>query len=217
MEAVSDENEVRITKGCQILVEGKSDKLVMEELIRNMGFLDRVDVQCVQSKDKLRAFIRPFCKRAEFTEIVNSVGVLLDADGGPATNAFAGAADAIAAAKIPRPSSPGEFTTGRPRFGVYILPDNEGAGILEDLLYRSVGHERLISCVEQYIECAKNSGGMRTRASREAKAKVFAYLATQDLRDPLVGRAAQCGVWDWEHAVFEPLKAFLRELCGEAA
>jgi len=41
------------------------------------------------------------------------------------------------------------------------------------------------------------------------KARTFAFLATKDINDPPVGRAAQNGIWLWDSPVFQPLKQFL--------
>jgi len=59
----------------------------------------------------------------------------------------------------------------------------------------------------QFFSCMAREGSPQPR--NWTKAKTFAFLASQDIYDPLVGRAAQKGIWPWSNPVFTPLKQFL--------
>lgn len=63
-----------------------------------------------------------------------AIGVVLDSDDEPADQRFAKLKTALEAVKLPAPSSLGQVSDGRPRVGVFALPEPGAAGTLEDVL-----------------------------------------------------------------------------------
>ena len=81
--------------------------------------------------------------------------------------------------------------------------------MLETLLYQTLSSE-MDGCISKFLECGQDVGGRNPK--NEAKARVFAYLATQERPHHSVGIAAKRGVWNFDHTAFRDLVAFLRGL-----
>lgn len=66
---------------------------------------------------------------------IEGVGLLLDADTSSASARFSNIAkELVSRTTLTAPDAPGAISTGAPRVGIYVLPDNQAAGTLEDLL-----------------------------------------------------------------------------------
>ncbi|MDP2220644.1 MAG: hypothetical protein Q8K34_10660 [Hydrogenophaga sp.] len=91
------------------------------------------------------------------------VGLMLDADhdGSPAQR-FDAVVQTIKAKYmgLPLPQQPGQVMAGRPRVGVYVLPDNQNKGTLEDLLLDSAELQfaHLLPLARQYVDDAQAKG-----------------------------------------------------------
>ena len=201
-----------ITKPGQVLVEGRTCELFVKALVRTMSLADRLEVRDFGPKEGLKTFLAAFTGLREFRLLKPALGIVRDAEDGPAPNAFDSVRDALRGVGLVPPVRMGTVGPDVPRVGVYILPDCSSPGMLESLCYDSIGHEAVKVCVEAYFACVHKTGGPLPK--NMAKAKVFAYLATKDISDPLVGRAAQAGIWDWNAQPFARLKTFLRDVAG---
>lgn len=68
-----------------------------------------------------------------------------------------------------------------PRFGVWLMPDNQNAGMLEDFLMRIVKKpEKCIDFAEQCVADAENKDCCTFKAAHRSKAIIHTYLAWQD-------------------------------------
>jgi hypothetical protein len=90
----------------------------------------------------------------------DSVGVILDADSeeSPSTR-FKTLVEGFkkegsASARLAWPSKPGELSRTNTKTGVFILPDNQGQGTLEDLLLEAaeVAYPDLLKAAKQYTD-----------------------------------------------------------------
>ncbi len=104
---------------------------------------------------------------------------------------------------------------GPPKIGIFIMPDNYGLGMLENLCLKTIEDQKIKVCVDDYISCIADCQSVEEREHfNEAKARVQAYLAA---RVPLVnslGLGAIKGYWDFEHSCFDEIKKFLHDLFG---
>jgi hypothetical protein len=93
------------------------------------------------------------------------------------------------------------------------MPDNQGAGMLENLCLETLKDQNIESCIDQYISCFESNMDQTEKVIFNfSKAKVQAYLAS---RAPIVnslGLGAQKGYWDFNHACFNQVKTFLHSL-----
>lgn len=176
-----------------LAVEGKDECSFFEALLKHMG-IEGVQVYSVGGKDKFPGQIG-YLKSAEGFERISRIGFVRDAEKNAAESAFDSVTGVLRKLNIPAPGKPGEITTtGSPRVGVFIMPDNAGKGMLEHLCLKTVEEERSYSCVEDYVQCfSEFLANDEKERLNEPKARVLAYLAT---RIPLVnslGLAAQKG------------------------
>ena len=140
---------------------------------------------------------------------LSAIGVLRDADDS-AKSALESVAGALRSLGLPAPNSQGSFVQGLPSVGIFILPDGENQGAIEDLCWASVEDTPAAQCSTFYLECLRDSTALESRNS--AKTLVHAYLAAQ--REPYarVGEGALKGYWPFEHPAFAALKEFVGRL-----
>ena len=116
---------------------------------------------------------------------LEALGVVVDAD-----------EDAAARWEELRASCPSEFAelpeqippaglevahSGGPRFGIWIMPNNRFAGMLEDLLVQLIPDDsRDLYAFAQTCTRDSRRGGARYRAVHERKAQLHTWLAWQD-------------------------------------
>lgn len=91
------------------------------------------------------------------------VGLMLDADhDGSPDKRFDTVVQAMKAKRLglPLPEKPGQIMAGTPRVGVYVLPDNQNMGTLEDLLLESatIQFPHLLPLARQYVMDAQAKG-----------------------------------------------------------
>ena len=209
-----------ITQRKQLLVEGRTPELFFRAMISHLK-LQEIELHDFGGYTQLRPFLKAFCARPEFKENVHSLGIVRDAEftvrvGEPKTEpqtvdqAFASVCGALESADQQVPAGPGVFTTAARKIGVFILPNCRDPGMLETLCLESVHSPQIDQCIEQYFACMARAG--HPQPANMTKAKTFAFLAAKEIYDPLVGRAAQKGIWPWQSPVFKPLEDFLLTL-----
>ena len=130
-----------------------------------------------------------------------------DADDNKDT-AFQSVLTALRNNNLPTPEA-GQFENTL-RSKIFILPNNNTEGMLEDLCLQSIADDLGMSCVEGYFQCIQNQTGRQPK--NMAKAKVHAWLASQIEPDKRLGDAAKAGYWNWNSPAFEPLKTFILSL-----
>ena len=81
--------------------------------------------------------------------------------------------------------------------------------MLESVCLESVKSDPVMECVELFVGCVGNKRLDWPRREIEAKAKVHAFLASQDPPDLRLGEAASKGLWNFDDAAFDPLKELL--------
>ncbi|MCA6072488.1 MAG: hypothetical protein LE178_02995 [Endomicrobium sp.] len=99
--------------------------------------------------------------------------------------------------------------------GIYIMPDNQSSGMLEDLCIKYMKTDSICHCVEKYISCVRNNGGKngeKFEFKNESKSIIFSYLSTKLADSPSIGRAAQKNVFDFNNKCFCDIKNFLSKM-----
>src|SRR3989338_5125115 len=129
-------------KPLQFLVEGQDTKVVVECVLAFLG----IDAQVVDfgGRTELRSFLRTWAALPGFHQ-TSVLGVIRDAED-DAMGAFQSAADALTNARLPRPTGHATFATGRPRTGVFVLPDGQRPGMLEDLCVDALPNAAIREC-----------------------------------------------------------------------
>jgi hypothetical protein len=207
-----------IIKPKLLLGEGIEEVYFFDALLDHLGIND-VQVHQYDGKTNIGAGLKAIKDRSGFINQVVSLGVTRDADytddpaddTAAAQRAFQSVSGALTYASLPVPLAPMVKAAGDPEVSVFILPDNQRPGMLEDLCVASTTAPDL-DCITEYFDCVELRTG-RVRGRRNvAKSRVHAWLATQTEPDKQLGQAALAGYWDWNNPAFDLIKQFLQQL-----
>lgn len=89
------------------------------------------------------------------------LGIMLDADSNDTVSQrYASLCEKLTEIKLTLPKLAGEVTSGPPRIGAFVLPDNTSPGTLEDLLLESAKTQygELLPKASNYVEAAIKDG-----------------------------------------------------------
>jgi hypothetical protein len=214
----TEDRKPRVEKQKLLIVEGKDEVALFHALL---GYLQRDDVQVmdVGGKTKIRVYLAGLVLDPLFPS-VDALAVVRDADhpmasaapgASAASDAWKSACAAIEHARLPVPARHGVLSLGRPRTAIYIFPDGESDGMLEDLCLKAFTSDVAYPCMERYFECLA-SAGVELRREVRAKARLHAFLASRKDPDVRLGEAARKGYLPCDAPAFSPLIALLREL-----
>jgi hypothetical protein len=197
-----------LTEATLLIGEGVDEVNFFEALIKHLG-LSGIQVEQYGGRGNLRPYLKEFGVRPD-RDVVQSLGITRDADDQP-QGAFQSVCALLQANGLPAPAGPGQIVDGPPRVGVFIMPDNQSQGMLEDLCLAAVQGQPGYSCLDDYFQC------IQAKANRTpnnlAKARVYAWLSTQIDPEVRLGVAAQRRYWPWDEPAFTPLRTFLQQLC----
>ena len=197
---------IAIGAGVQLLVEGKDAANFFRELVRRLSLPD-VDIHDFRGVDQFRRFLAAFVAAPNFGN-VRSIGIVRDAEQS-ADAAFQSVRDALEHVNLAALQRPDESTGENPSVRVLILPGDREPGMLETLPCRTFTEDPVTRCVDDFLQCAEDSG---QPVQRRDKARAHAWLATQPLPNVSVGMAALKGYWNLDHPALEPVRRFLTAL-----
>lgn len=194
-----------ITKRNVLAVEGEDERNFFEALLRHMGNLD-VQIEPVGGKDRFRDKF-PALLRVQGFDTVRYLAVVRDKDD---DHAFESIVNIVRAARLTPPQSHGQFSDGRPRVGVFIMPGGDAEGtMLEDLCLETVKDHPAMDCVRPFAECIQ---GLPCPPRNPSKASCQAFLAAQAEMANTVGVGAQKGYWNLNSPALDELKVFLSQM-----
>lgn len=192
-----------------LLVEGM-DEVNMTSAILRHSSIDGIQVIALGGKYKFRPKMEALMSNAQSRGVqLSAIGIMRDADDYP-RRAFQSITDALRSLSLPVPSSQGEFVQGNPSLGIFILPDGESKGSIEDLCWASVKETAAGECTASYLQCLKREDALESKSA--AKTLVHSYLSTQEDPSARAGEGALKGYWNFKHPAFDPLKKFLLSL-----
>lgn len=96
------------------------------------------------------------------------------------------------------------------RTAIFILPDAQTPGMLEDLCLRAVADDPVMPCVQEFFDCIQRR--CDTSPGTMPKAKTHAFLASRERPGLRLGEAAMKGYWPWADPAFDEVRRFLRAL-----
>ncbi|MDH4120190.1 MAG: hypothetical protein OEV94_00575 [Deltaproteobacteria bacterium] len=205
-----------------LLVEGKDEVNFFEKMLE---YLDIKNTQIMDAggSKKFKEKYKIIVKDPNFKNVTH-FGFVRDAEENSAKDAFNSIIDVFHSLEvfnnslIRTPKTPGEISKFfhpisnqyKYKLGVFIMPDNQSPGMLEDLCLKSIEGNPLYACVEQYISCVKETDPQGQL--EEQKARVQAYLAGKKPIVNSLGLGAQSGCWDFSHPAFQSIQTFLKDL-----
>jgi hypothetical protein len=206
------DNNFKIEEKQLLLVEGKDECNFFKELLKHEG-IEGVQWVDIGGKDKFPIEF-PLLVNMEGFKNVLTIGLVRDAEANKAESAFQSLCSTLRDYNLPVPSTINSLNPGPPKkVGIFIMPDNQGAGMLETLCLKTLEGQDIEKCLDDYLSCVSTiMAPSEKKQFNEPKAKVQAYLAA---RVPIVnslGLGAKKGYWDFSHPCFEEIKQFLHSL-----
>lgn len=194
-----------------ILVEGKDEVNFFEKLTAELDIRAQIfDVGGVNKFPTENGF--EAIKNLDGYESVKILAIVRDADN-DLQAAFESVRNVLIKYKVPTPENIGEFVdNGKMKVGIYIMPDCENAGMLEDLCLKSVENKPVIKCVDGFVECVNSSVQESEKPTNIPKAKVQAYLSGMKDIVPSLGLGARKNYWDFNHECMNKIKTFLEKM-----
>ena len=191
-----------------LVVEGKDDKNFFETLLLHLN-IPGVKIRDVEGKDNFNVSLPDLLKAPGFSNLTH-LAVIRDEN---RDNAFKSVCNILKEkmrfSNIPPKN--GQFITGTPAVGVFIMPGNNIEGsMLEDLCLKTVEDHPAMKCVNQFETCLKK---LAEPPKNFSKAKAHAFLAAQPDSPATVGRGAQKKCWNLDSSALNELKKFLNHLC----
>lgn len=186
-----------------LLVEGPDDQYFFEKL-RALHAISDLQIVPYRGITNLRPFLRALRATPGFGQLL-SLGIVRDSDQQP-SDTLRSVQHSLSDANLPVPQQIVLPQRGSPQVSILLLPDDHRSGMLETLCLDAVAGDPVMSCLLQYINCAKTAG-MQIR--NEDKALVQAFLATRPEPGLLLGQAAQRNYFPLTHPCFDHVKQFL--------
>ena len=204
-----------------LLVEGVQDALFCEALLEHVEAKGRSNVPARLKDISMSNNVQ--------SGTILKLGILQDADQS-AERSRSDVIEALHNASLPTPSArPADENAETPVVSVFIAPDNQSQGSVEDLCLSSLTADK-VQHLNEHIERVSQCEA-RLRSHLVAKVKVALHLATEpafrkydsdlpeEVSDNLrpgisIGVAARCRIWDWSRPEFKPVKLFLSRLAS---
>lgn len=164
-----------------LLVEGQNDCHVVWSLCEHYNVPQTFGVYVCGSDEKVIKRINALIVGSQQMEVI---GVCIDAD----NPSLQGKWQSISAKLIEhgysvpqKPEKDGTILTqdGKPTIGIWLMPDNDVDGMLEDFCLR-LAPEVAVNFARECVVSAKGSGFSSFSETHHSKAAVHTYLAWQD-------------------------------------
>lgn len=198
---------VSIKQAKLLVVEGSDDARLFDALITHIG-VSGIQVVNAQGKNNIRQTLSVIRQATNFSAVA-SIGVVRDADAS-AARALQSVRDALRDANLPSPDEPLSLAGTDIRVAALIAPHGKPSGAIEDVCLESVAGDAAMGCVQDFLNCIRNSA--IEQPNNLLKAEAQAFLASRKKPGLRLGEAAEAGYWDFDHTSFDPFKRLLRML-----
>lgn len=174
--------KIIMSKKTLIYTEGKSDKNFLSWCLDVWKNEDHFDIIHVEGKDKL--FSDEFCKRIENilknkNQEYRQVCIIFDADIKKENQeSDVGFDNKLEHIREKFKEKGIDF----PKEQIFLFPNNQDDGDLEELLLKIAKHEEFINCFESYLDCIKKQEHYKP-IKNIRKSKWYAYLEAFGLED----------------------------------
>jgi hypothetical protein len=195
-----------------LAVEGKDECNFYESLLKHQN-ISNVQLVDIGGKDKFN-FNFPALYNLDGFNKIKRLGFVRDAENNQAQSAFNSICDLLKKHQLPVPTQPNTIiNTSEPQIGIFIMPDNAGTGMLEDLCLSTIKTNPVNTCITNFVDCfLKHQNEKEKDIFNISKACVQAYLATRSPIKNSLGLGAKSGYWDFTNPCFDTIKSFLSAL-----
>lgn len=198
---------VKIEKSKILFVEGKDE----ENFFRALGVGDDIQIIDVGGKDSFRTRFSLYYKNSDGLDMVTHMGFVRDAEQRSAQFAFNDICSVLRTYGLPCPQSlvNNIDKSNKPCVGIFIMPDNNNIGMLENLCLVSINNYPIRISIDNYINDVKIQLGSNVAQLNEPKARVQTYLASRIPLRQRLGEGALSGHFNFSDPCFNNIKNFL--------
>ena len=192
-----------------LLVEGPDDKHVVGHLRQKNGL---ESVFCISDKGNDRSVLDSIVPEFNAPGRI-ALGIMLDANSNP-HGRWRAVAGRLRDAGIQPPNSPslhGTIIQGSPRVGVWLMPDNNSPGELEDFVERMIPHNDAVWPLSQNYISSIPVADRKFAKGKTTRAKVHAWLAARE-EPRKMGQAIGVGDLDAKTVDAQHFVVWLRQL-----
>jgi len=202
----------RINRSKLLAVEGKDECNFFDSFFEHLGF-SGIQTVNIGGKNKFRTEF-PLLYGLEGFHQITHLGFVRDAEMHPAQSAFDSVCGILKEYQLPYPVKINSILHDSTKsVGIFIMPDNQGTGMLENLCLESITEMPVQSCLNSFIDCfQRNQTKEEKEVFNEPKARVQAYLATRSPIANSLGMGAQKKYWNFDHYCFDGIRQFLADL-----
>ncbi|NJN99237.1 MAG: hypothetical protein HC875_36660 [Anaerolineales bacterium] len=205
----------RSDKNAHLLVEGKNDQHVVWALCNAFQLPETFDV-LVPGSGGVEAVLQDIPARIDEARL-QSLGIMLDADEDieGCWTAVRGCLEGIGYTTPKQPDIAGFITTlsERPRIGVWVMPDNQLPGRLEDFVgFLIPQDDRLKPIAEKTLQSIEKKNLNRFRPIHRSKALIHTWLAWQETPGMPMGQAITARVLLHDQTLANSFIAWLKRL-----
>lgn len=205
-----------------ILVEGRSDDVLLCELCRLCGVAKSFDIKSENGIDQLK---KSFKTRLKSTNTLRKLWIMIDADKNPA-----GVWDSI---KYILDHNGGYKINSKMRIplegliiesedkeniivGVWIMPDNSNTGMLEDFIIKLIpGTDSLLPIAKENVEKVDSERDLHKgifKKAHKSKATLHTWLAWHDTPGESIGEAVKKKMFETDNELCIRFMNWLKEL-----
>ena len=200
-----------------LLVEGKKDCRVVRALQEHHGIVDSFGIFQCNGEDGVLKRLNALIPAPE-SERPIVIGVLLDADTAAIGDRWRQLESKLIKHGYALPQAPEPMGTivehaPQPKIGIWLMPDNQATGMLEDFLLRTIDVKH-VEVATIAVRQAKEAGVATFREVHTSKATIHTYLAWQDEPATPLGLAITAHILSVECELCDNFVAWLRSLFG---
>ncbi len=200
-----------------LLVEGNDEKWFCIQLLQSIGINQKpenLDVQVIdiEGNRNFASSLSLIIKSPYFDE-VTTIGFIRDAEKNPAESSYTSTCASIKKylSNFPIPEIGTVESEQGLTCGIFIMPDNKAAGMLENLCLESVRNNPLYNNAKEYVTQAESLlSGVDKKKYNTPKAMVQTYLAGQPEIVNTLANAAKKKIWDFNNPVFNDIIEFVK-------
>ncbi len=193
-----------------LAVEGKDEvnffnALLKHQEIKNIQLID------IGGKDQFKFKFEALSILDNFQDI-EKIGFVRDAEEKEAHHAFKSICKVLSDHSFPTPSEINSIADGFPKVGVFIMPNNKDAGMLENLCLESIRNTYQEKCIDLFFECVERYCLGEFSRLNLPKSKLLSYFSMKSPYVNSLGIAALKDHFDFDHECFNKIKGFLKIL-----
>ncbi|MBW1616613.1 MAG: hypothetical protein JRJ49_08800 [Deltaproteobacteria bacterium] len=165
-----------------LLVEGKDDCHVVLALCEYYALKEVFGIYQCENDDGILKRLNALIVKPDPPE---TIGVIIDADSKGVNNRLQQIKDKISDHKYSFSKNPNpngsilQDNKGKPKIGIWIMPDNLNDGLLEDFLI-TMADKKGLQAAAECIEAVINKGVAAFKNVHKSKAMIHTYLAWQN-------------------------------------